>query len=323
MFTSAASAQMFRINRELDYNAVIDCDHHESWGSSSLYPAIVRIHTEMPAQDVPLHWHLGAELVYVRHGRVRLFIDGAETTIVDGQACLVSPRALHAIYPEPDEDGQFVLSISFDGEFLSRLSPGLSNRRLLQAVPFAAEEVRNHEAGEKGLERPSVVGNPTLISLCENVIACVDDADPELKLIKLNELLYAMMLHISTECRECDCGDAESMAKARSAAEIRAVVEYMERHFHSGVTIGQLAERFGYSREYFSRLFKKHAGVTPEQYLMEIRLQSAVDDLLNGTDTNTDIASNNGFANAKAFSRAFANRFSVTPSAFRKMHREG
>ncbi|QOL33230.1 helix-turn-helix transcriptional regulator [Bifidobacterium eulemuris] len=315
---------MFRINRELDYTAVIDHDQHESWGSSSLYPAIVRIHTEMPAQDVPLHWHLGAELVYVRHGRVRLFIDGIETTIVDGQACLVSPRALHAIYPEPDDDGQCVLSISFDGEFLSRLSPGLSNRRLMQAVAIAAEEPPSeghaHAPRNHGGERP-VVRDSTLISLCEEVIACVDDFDPELRLLRLNELLYGMLVHVLAECWERDGGDSGAMASARSSAEIYAVIEYMEHHFHSGVTIGELAERFGYSREYFSRLFKKHAGVTPEQYLTEIRLQSAVDDLLNGSDTNADIARNNGFSSAKAFSRAFSNRFSLTPSVFRRTHR--
>ena len=66
MFTPAASSRMFHIDSELDYDAVIGSDHRESWGSSQLYPAIVRVHTEMPPQDVPLHWHLGMELVYVR-----------------------------------------------------------------------------------------------------------------------------------------------------------------------------------------------------------------------------------------------------------------
>ena len=84
---------MFYVDSELDYSSVINSDHRESWGSNQLYPAIVRVHTEMPAQNVPLHWHLGSELVYARHGDVRLFIDGMDVTLRSGQLCLISPKA--------------------------------------------------------------------------------------------------------------------------------------------------------------------------------------------------------------------------------------
>lgn len=132
MFTSAASSRMFYVDSELDYSSVINSDHRESWGSNQLYPAIVRVHTEMPAQNVPLHWHLGSELVYARHGDVRLFIDGMDVTLRSGQLCLISPKALHSIHPMPHDDSQNVLSISFDGEYLSRMCPELANIRLNQ-----------------------------------------------------------------------------------------------------------------------------------------------------------------------------------------------
>ncbi len=303
MFTSAASSRMFHIDRELDYNAVIGSDHRESWGSSQLYPAIVRVHTEMPPQDVPLHWHLGMELVYVRRGSVMMFVDGSEITICEGQLCLVGPKALHSIHPCPRGNEQNVLSISFDGEYLSRMCPDLAGWRIKQGVVYGFGGIVDGE----------------LLGLCERITLCVDGEESPLRMIELNSLLYQLLLHICTRCAE-DARSSESSASSslRKTGEPQEFTEYMERHYAEKITIGQIAEHFGYSREYFSRLFKRGTGVTPDQYLTEIRLQSALDDLLNGADTVAQVSERNGFANVKSFSKAFKERFSETPSSFRR-----
>lgn len=294
---------MFHIDSELDYDAVIGSDHRESWGSSQLYPAIVRVHTEMPPQDVPLHWHLGMELVYVRHGDVVLFIDGAETTIHGGQLCLIGPKALHSIHPRPRGSGQNVLSISFDGEYLSRMCPDLAGLRLNQGVIYGFGGIADGE----------------LLGLCERIVLCVDDGESPLQMVELNALLYQLLLHICTRCT-ADVHPVESSV-SQQTDNLQDITEYMERHYAEKLAVGRIASHFGYSREYFSRLFKRGTGVTPDQYLTEIRLQSALDDLLNGADTIVQIAEHNGFANTKSFSKAFKGRFSVTPAVFRREHR--
>ncbi|KFI88428.1 transcriptional regulator, AraC family [Bifidobacterium reuteri DSM 23975] len=301
MFTAEASQRMFHVDRNLDYESVIDGDHHESWGCSPVCPAIVRVHTEMPAQDVPLHWHLGSELIYPRHGRVMLFIDGQEVTLNDGQLCLISPKSLHSIHPEPYEDGQCCLSITFDGEYLSRLDPGLSNRHLLQGVPLGS-----------GCEYTA----DELVELCERIVECTYD-ESEMQLIRMNALLFALLCHID----ERWVVDDETTSGGIAFGDIQNITEYMSTHFASGISIAQIAQRFGYSREYFSRMFKRCAGVTPDQYLTEIRLQSSVDDLLNGDFTIAQIAQRNGFSHPRSLARAFSARFGMTPVAFRRLYR--
>lgn len=325
MFTKEAARRMFYIDRELDYSSAIDSKHRESWGSPAWYPAIVRLHTELPVQDVPLHWHLGAELVYAKYGEVGIFIDGETVVIRDGQVCLINSRALHAIRPMPHDDGQSVLSITFDGEYLSRISPGLANQQLLQGVAFGTEPAEG------------VVGDSRLIELCDDVIACLAD-ESNVQLIRLNALLYTVLLHILQSCRcegasVTESGDRRGIddggeAQARTStvvpmhdeasARARAITDYMERHYDQPITVAQIADRFNYSREYFSRAFKRDIGVTPDRYLTEIRLQSAMDDLLNSDDPIADVAQRNGFPSAKTFSRSFAARFSMTPAAYRR-----
>lgn len=294
---------MFHINRQLDYDMAIGPDHRETWGSSQLYPAIVRIHTEMPPQDVPLHWHLGMELIYVRHGDVTLFIDGTETTIHDGQLCLVGPKALHSIHPTPRDGAQNVLSVSFDGEYLSRLCPDLAGVHINQGAVYGFGGIADGE----------------LLGLCERLALCVDGGEPALQMIELNALLYQLLMHLCTRCT-VDAHTPEPPASQQTGM-LRNITEYLERHYMEKLTIGEAASHFGYSREYFSRLFKHGTGVTPDRYLTEIRLQSALDDLMNSDDTVAMIAERNGFANVKSFSTAFQKRFSATPAAFRREHR--
>lgn len=327
MFTSAASSRMFYVDSELDYSSVINSDHRESWGSNQLYPAIVRVHTEMPAQNVPLHWHLGSELVYARHGDVRLFIDGMDVTLRSGQLCLISPKALHSIHPMPHDDSQNVLSISFDGEYLSRMCPELANIRLNQGVVYGVDGIVDGQ----------------LLGLCEQIVGCVENDGSALQMLQLNALLYELLYHVCTQCTVMDCyttdGEAKhissnavcSTAHAFNAGDVatvseglgvgvRRITEYMERHYAQDLSIGQLASQFGYSREHFSRLFKRGTGVTPDRYLTEIRLQSALDDLLNTGDTVAQIAQHNGFPNVRSFTTAFAARFSATPAVYRRAH---
>lgn len=318
---------MFYVDSELDYSSVINSDHRESWGSNQLYPAIVRVHTEMPAQNVPLHWHLGSELVYARHGDVRLFIDGMDVTLRSGQLCLISPKALHSIHPMPHDDSQNVLSISFDGEYLSRMCPELANIRLNQGVVYGVDGIVDGQ----------------LLGLCEQIVGCVENDGSALQMLQLNALLYELLYHVCTQCTVMDCyttdGEAKhissnavcSTAHAFNAGDVatvsegsgvgvRRITEYMERHYAQDLSIGQLASQFGYSREHFSRLFKRGTGVTPDRYLTEIRLQSALDDLLNTGDTVAQIAQHNGFPNVRSFTTAFAARFSATSAVYRRAH---
>lgn len=294
---------MFHIDRNLDYESVIDGDRHESWGCSPICPSIVRVHTEMPAQDVPLHWHLGSELIYSRHGRVDAFIDGEQVTVDDGQVCLISPKSLRSIHPRPYQDGQCSLSVTSDGEYLSRLNTGLSNRHLFQGVPLG-----------RGCKHTA----DKLVDLCERMIDCVFDASG-MRLIRMNMLLFEMLCHIDDAWTIDD--SKESVTS--STGDIQRITDYMSAHFASGITIAEIAQQFGYSREYFSRMFKRCSGVTPDQYLTEIRLQSSVDDLLNGDFTIAQVAERNGFSHPRSLARAFAARFGMTPVVFRRHYRVG
>jgi len=51
--------------------------------------------------------------------------------------------------------------------------------------------------------------------------------------------------------------------------------EYMDRHFADRLDLDGISKRAMISKYHFLRLFKGHYGMTPHQYLTEVRLQEA------------------------------------------------
>ena len=79
-----------------------------------------------------------------------------------------------------------------------------------------------------------------------------------------------------------------------------------------------MANLFGYSDAYLSRMFKKYAKINFKAYLQEIRMSYACRELMNTEKTVSQIALDNGFANSRAFSREFQKRYGKLPSEIRK-----
>ncbi len=74
--------------------------------------------------------------------------------------------------------------------------------------------------------------------------------------------------------------------------------------------IGQISEAGLY------RHFRDYYGLSPKQYLVNLRLHASLEWLLQGTLSMQQIAEATGFTDAKYFSRAFKKHFGRPPSAY-------
>lgn len=84
--------------------------------------------------------------------------------------------------------------------------------------------------------------------------------------------------------------------------------------------VQDIAVRLGLERTYFSVLFKKRVGVSPVQYLKELRLTRAAALLAEGKSP-TVAARSVGYADIYLFSKTFKRRFGCSPRAFAKGER--
>lgn len=102
---------------------------------------------------------------------------------------------------------------------------------------------------------------------------------------------------------------------------VAKVVTEIQQNYPEDISIRQVAQLSGLSQRQLERRFKDYFGVTPQQFLIKVRLRAACD-LLFKTDRGlADIAHACGFADQSAFGRTFRLYLGLTPTQFRRDRR--
>lgn len=99
---------------------------------------------------------------------------------------------------------------------------------------------------------------------------------------------------------------------------LKQIILYLEQHYDEQLTLEDVAHKFYLSPSYFSRYFKQQLGTGFINFLMNIRLEHSVKDLLYTTESITYISLKNGFPNTKSFSNLFKKVYGETPHTFRE-----
>jgi AraC family transcriptional regulator len=79
-----------------------------------------------------------------------------------------------------------------------------------------------------------------------------------------------------------------------------------------------LASQFNYSVYHFIRIFEKHLGISPYQYIINLRLHKAVGLLLSTNKSITEIARATNFSSIGRLSSCFRRQYGMTPLQYRK-----
>ncbi len=104
-------------------------------------------------------------------------------------------------------------------------------------------------------------------------------------------------------------------------AKVRRATQAIQQGHHEALSLGQVANQVGLSRERLSRLFHETLGITFSEYLIQTRLTTARD-MLRSTDMSiTSIAYESGFQSLSQFNRNFAKVEGLPPRQFRKTAR--
>lgn len=103
---------------------------------------------------------------------------------------------------------------------------------------------------------------------------------------------------------------------------VRHAMEYISHHYQEKVKINELADYIGVNRSYLTSSFKKAVGCSPQEYLVNLRMEKAKN-LLKNTDMPINaVAAAVGYQDQLAFSKIFKQNFTVSPKEYRKAKEE-
>ena len=113
------------------------------------------------------------------------------------------------------------------------------------------------------------------------------------------------------------CGNSKtSMFRKLSSKEMRLVEQQFDARINDPSVI---AASLGFTRDYFTRVFKTTYGVPPRKYVKLRKMRAAADLLLKTNLTLKEICHQLGEDDLSKFCKQFKEEFSYTPTQYRKM----
>jgi len=99
---------------------------------------------------------------------------------------------------------------------------------------------------------------------------------------------------------------------------ISRVLLHIEQHLDEPLSLETLAAIACFSPFHFHRLFAAHVGETLHSHVRRLRLERGAMRLAHGEENVTGVALQAGYETPAAFTRAFRERFGVSPTDYRK-----
>ena len=95
-----------------------------------------------------------------------------------------------------------------------------------------------------------------------------------------------------------------------------SVLDYIDINVNRKISIEDIALKFYYNRYYIMKLFKMELGISINNYINYIRIESSLKEFYNSKYSITRIALNNGFYSLEYYSEVFSKIMGISPRVY-------
>lgn len=243
-----------------------------------------------------LHWHKEPEIIYVIEGTAECLKNGANIIVESGNFIIFNSEDVHLVRPTNGTNAKMLcLQLSF--EYMRMFC------KSIDSIVFDTSE--KPQTTEK------------LIELLH-----------EIAVIKSENEVYSTLLHISLInkiyyllLKHCICfkkvSDALIIPK-RDFSYAKIAIAYINENFKREIPLEEISSVVNLSPSYFSKYFKNVTQISFSEYLANLRLENAIQDMINKNSTVSTAALENGFANVKSFITQCKKIYDCTPAQYKK-----
>lgn len=236
------------------------------------------------------HWHRSIEIFMVFEGHLKFYLNDLEQELNPGEFVLVNSNEIHAIdSPEPNKTVVIQIPLKTFSDYFTGE----------QYIRFT------HEAKKQDVQ---------VVDLIREMFAAYGKKETGYDM-RVKSGYYMLLYLLVSVYRELDVKD-ELLKQNRKLNKLTPITNYMKEHYQEELSLEALAEVFGYTPAYISRMFQKYAGINYKDYLQGVRVEYAFAELNRAEHTVSEVAFHHGFPSSRAFSKAFQKKYGMLPSAY-------
>ncbi len=110
----------------------------------------------------------------------------------------------------------------------------------------------------------------------------------------------------------------ELLEDNKECRDLHYIKTYLEQYYNQKINFRGLSAMTGYSYDYFRHIFKMKFGASPQEYLINIRLEHAKNMLQDTNLSCTQISASCGFSNSGQMSVMIKRKYGKSPLELRK-----
>lgn len=243
------------------------------------------------------------ELTIILSGTMRLTM-GSQPLVCHGGDVFISPPGIVHTFDVLSGPLQRV-SIHFDWDRQHPIGQLMPYQHLMHG-PIDPSRIKPTPSWVE-LPLPLVVNRPgeKAWRLGLEIAAEIDLARDPGRTGRLNGRVLTLLIELAT---------GRSDRSTPRTSPVERIKSLIDRNYAGEVHLAEIAEKLGITPSQMSRSFKRHFGLTPNAYLLELRLMDAMRRLRAGGADIAAIARTTGFNDPNYFSRMFARRWGIAPS---------
>jgi AraC family transcriptional regulator len=185
----------------------------------------------------------------------------------------------------------------------------------LPLLQRALEEVFGPDAAHARLRDLSAFTDDALDSLMERLRD--ELTRPQASPLLVQGIAQIIAVHLARNYGVTD-EEPHSASPSLPGFKLRQLTDWMAGHVAEEFSLERLAAQAGLSKFHFQRLFKTAVGVSPSQYLIDLRVNEARRLLRETKMSVIDVALEVGYANPSHFAQLFRRETGLSPSNYRR-----
>lgn len=202
---------------------------------------------------IPSHWHQSTEMLFVLKGKLKVKLSGQTNIVSENEFIIINPNTIHSTQSITKN---YVLRIQFPFPFMR----SITNNGFQKEFNF---DPHVHQFKEI-TQLHQIVLKLTLFTEKEDTDIQNSLSIYIIGLIILKKLLFKLCTKINK-------------TNEVNVDFLNKFIGLIANHYNEDLHLSDIAQYFGYSDSYCSRLIKKNFGYSFSDYLTSVRIEKAID----------------------------------------------
>ena len=247
------------------------------------------------------HSHSAVEIIVPLKGEVIYTVDDSTYRVQSNEVLIVPPNRIHSLTMH-EGSARYLLLFEPDNIF------GMRDMQLVEDMLHTPLYLTGQSEAQESIR-----------ALLLQTVSCYERRE-----FMWNSLCYSYLLQMYARLGQFNMSREQRQIELRSQRIDPEIVDsarlFIDQNYMRDITLGDVSSFTGFSKCYFSRVFKQQLGLSFSEYLRRKRVSMAEELLIHSRQPIQEIAMRAGFGSVATFNRVFRDARNCTPSRYREIY---